>query len=101
VQGRTRQPQGRGGDEHQRWLDAEEARADLVERLEEAFDLEVLEAAEAEVRGAVGSRDWGIYKGLTPPENRLQVKSRVLKRLLLAVRRLQDAGPGPAAQGEP
>jgi RNA polymerase sigma factor (sigma-70 family) len=88
------------------------AREDLVRRLEEEFDLELLEAATAAVRERVATRSWEAYH-LTALEGRdaseaaailgmrvgavYQAKSSVLQMLKQEVRRL---GGGPEV-GEP
>jgi RNA polymerase sigma factor (sigma-70 family) len=93
-------------------LASAEAREDLVRRLEEEFDLELLEAATAAVRGRVAARSWEAYH-LTAFEGRdaseaaamlgmrvgavYQAKSSILQMLQQEVRRL---GGGPEV-GEP
>jgi RNA polymerase sigma factor (sigma-70 family) len=80
-----------------------EARDDLIRRLDEEFDLELLEAATAVVRGRVTARSWDAYR-LTAVEGRAaseaaamlgmracavyQAKSTVMQMLQEEVRRL-------------
>lgn len=84
-----------------------EAREDLVRKLEEAFDLELLEAAKARVRLRVAPHTWEAFRllaleGLPAAEVaarvRLQVamvyvaKSKVQKMLQEEIRKLEKAG---------
>jgi RNA polymerase sigma factor (sigma-70 family) len=94
-------------------LENVEARADLVRRLEEEFDLELLELAVAQVRQRVAPRTWEAYdltarEGCPAPEvaARLQMnvatvykaKSSVIQLLQAEVRKLEGDrlinGPG-------
>jgi RNA polymerase sigma factor (sigma-70 family) len=86
-----------------RRLASVEARDDLVRRLEEEFDLELLEAATAVVRGRVAAKSWEAYQ-LTAIEGRpapdaaamlgmrvgavYQAKSSIMQMLQQEVRRL-------------
>jgi RNA polymerase sigma-70 factor (ECF subfamily) len=87
-------------------LHSVEARADLMESLAEAFDLELLEHARARVQLRVRPRDWQIFQELTLEERPsravaremgmtvaavLMAKSRVQKKLREEIRRLQGA----------
>src|SRR5262249_33220253 len=69
VEGRQRIPQGRGDSEIRRTLEHLEAREDLVRRLEEEFDRELLERAVERVRERVERRTWEAFR-LTALEQR-------------------------------
>lgn len=88
-------------------LDQHESRDELLRRLEEQFDLDLLKEAEYRVRAKVSERDWNIYVELTtkptkPDElaERLGIKrhtvdvakSRVLSRINREVRKLKERG---------
>lgn len=109
-----------GGSEIFKLLARAEARDDLAHRLEEEFDLELLEAATQIVRQRVAPKTWEAYH-LTAHEGRptpeaaaalgmkvgavYQAKSSVMQMLQEEVRRLEDvAGSGasgfPSARGE-
>jgi RNA polymerase sigma factor (sigma-70 family) len=61
VDGRERA--GRTGDEHLReLLESVEARDDLIAKLEEAFDFELLEAAKVQVRLRVAPHTWEAFR---------------------------------------
>jgi RNA polymerase sigma-70 factor (ECF subfamily) len=61
VDGRERA--GRTGDEHIReLLESVEARDDLIAKLEEAFDFELLEAAKVQVRLRVAPHTWEAFR---------------------------------------
>ena len=83
------------------------ARKELRERLEEQFDLQLLEEAEERVRGQVSARDWEIYiertQRATRPEElakRFAISrhavdvaySRVINRIQSEVRKLEKHG---------
>jgi RNA polymerase sigma factor (sigma-70 family) len=94
-----------GGDEIDKLLSQLEAREDLVRRLEEEFDIELLEAASRVVRSRVAPKTWEAYS-LTAREGRpspeaaailgmtvgavYQAKSSVMRMLQEEVRRLED-----------
>jgi RNA polymerase sigma factor (sigma-70 family) len=95
----------RGASTHIGLLETVEARADLVERLEAEFDLELLEMAVTHVRQRVAPRTWEAYmltarEGCPVPEvaARLQMnvatvykaKSSVIQLLQAEVRKLED-----------
>ena len=61
-EGRRRGQRGAGGDLIHQQLLSLEARADLAHRLEEAFDLELLEAAKARVRLRVAPHTWEAFR---------------------------------------
>ncbi len=87
-------------------LGAVEAREDLLKSLAQAFDLELLEEAQARVRLRVTPRDWRIFQDMTL-DNRpgpevaralgmtvtavLMAKSRVQKKLREEISRLEQA----------
>jgi RNA polymerase sigma-70 factor (ECF subfamily) len=60
--GARRPDAARGETETIRLLLAVEARDDLVQRLEQQFDLELLEEASRRVRGRVQAKTWGAYE---------------------------------------
>src|SRR5262249_15630863 len=89
-------------------LAAVEARADLVEHLAQAFDLELLEEAQARVQLRVSPRDWQIFQDLAVngrpgPEVAgglgmtvaavLMARSRVQKKLREEIQRLEGIDP--------
>jgi RNA polymerase sigma factor (sigma-70 family) len=89
-------------------LEKVEAGEDLLKRLAEAFDLELLEEARARVQLRVTSRDWQIFEQLAlanraaPEVARelemtvtavLMVKSRVQKKLREEIHRLEGIEP--------
>jgi RNA polymerase sigma-70 factor (ECF subfamily) len=91
-------------------LQAVEARADLMESLAQAFDLELLEQAQAQVQLRVRPRDWQIFQELAleqrpgPAVARelgmtvtavLTARSRVQKKLREEIRRLEGVEPQP------
>jgi RNA polymerase sigma factor (sigma-70 family) len=103
---------GSGESEIVSLLQSQEAREDLVRRLEEQFDFELLEEATRRVQGRVEPRTWEAYRltaheGLPGPEAAarmgmkvtavLMAKSNVLRMLGEEVRDLE----GPRAQPEP
>jgi RNA polymerase sigma-70 factor (ECF subfamily) len=61
VDGRSRRQAASGDSAIQELLHTLEAREDLVQRLEEAFDHEVLEAAKVQVRLRVAPRTWEAF----------------------------------------
>jgi RNA polymerase sigma-70 factor (ECF subfamily) len=86
-----------------------EVREDLVQRLEEAFDHEVLEAAKVRVQLRVAPHTWEAFRlaaldGVPVPEVAARVnmqaamvyvaKSKVQKMLQEEIQKL-EAGPGP------
>jgi RNA polymerase sigma-70 factor (ECF subfamily) len=93
-----------------RRLDDEEARADLLRSLAEAFDLELWEEAQSRVRLRVSARDWKIFQevavdgrpvqgvarehGLSATAARM-AKFRVEKKLREEVARLERAQANP------
>jgi DNA-directed RNA polymerase specialized sigma24 family protein len=96
------------GPDTQERLETLEAREDLLKALEETFDLEVLEEAQARVRLQVTARDWEIFEDLAlggrsgptvagelrlPVSAVLMAKSRVQKKLREEIRRLEGTGP--------
>jgi RNA polymerase sigma-70 factor (ECF subfamily) len=102
-------PRGAGGDGARRLLDGVEARQELLQRLGERFDLELLEQARAEVQGGVEGRVWDAYRlleeeGLSGAEvaGRLGLalgtvyahRCKVKDKLRAAVRRLENEGAG-------
>lgn len=102
---------GRGGSEVVEVLHSQEAREDLVRRLEEQFDLELLEEATRRVRGRVQTSTWESYRltaieGLSGSEAAarlgmkatavLMAKSNVLRMLGEEIRELE----GPEAGGD-
>jgi RNA polymerase sigma-70 factor (ECF subfamily) len=62
VDSRRRKPAAGGDSQVQEMLQALEAREDLAERLEEAFDHEVLEAAKVQVRRRVAPHTWEAFR---------------------------------------
>jgi RNA polymerase sigma-70 factor (ECF subfamily) len=96
-------------------LEAVEAREDLLKNLAQAFDLELLEEAQARVRLRVSPRDWQIFQRLAV-EGRpgaevagelrmtvsaaLMAKCRVQKKFREEIRRLGGADP-PTREGGP
>jgi RNA polymerase sigma-70 factor (ECF subfamily) len=91
-------------------LEAVEARADLLESLAQAFDLELLEHAQASVQARVTPRDWHLFQELTLEQRPtravagelgmtvtavLMAKSRVQKKLREEIQRLEGAEPQP------
>jgi RNA polymerase sigma-70 factor (ECF subfamily) len=96
------------GPETQERLETLEAREDLLKALEESFDFELLEEAQARVRLRVTPRDWQIFEDLTVAGRSgpavaeklkmsvsavLMAKSRVQKKLREEIRRLEGTGP--------
>jgi RNA polymerase sigma-70 factor (ECF subfamily) len=96
-------------------LEAAAARDDLQQSLAEAFDLELLEQAQARVRLRVTERDWQIFQELAvdsrpgPEVARelgmtvtavLMAKSRVQKKLREEIHHLEGADP-PPQEGPP
>ncbi len=91
-----------------------EARDDLVRRLEQQYDLELLEEASRRVRGRVQSKTWRAYE-LTAVEGAsgaeaaallvmsvgsvFMAKANVLRMLREEIRDLDDDGPRPASGG--
>jgi RNA polymerase sigma-70 factor (ECF subfamily) len=89
-------------------LEAVEAGEDLLQRLSQAFDMELLEEARARAQLRVTARDWQIFEKLAV-ENRpgqevaqelgmtvtavLMVRSRVQKKLREEIRRLEGGEP--------
>jgi RNA polymerase sigma-70 factor (ECF subfamily) len=59
---RRRAQSAAGGDQVQDFMLTLEARDDLVQRLDEAFDLELLEAAKARVRLRVAPHTWEAFR---------------------------------------
>jgi RNA polymerase sigma-70 factor (ECF subfamily) len=107
LEGRQRAAAG-GGAAAPELLETVEARADLAQRLEEAFDHDLLEAASARVRLRVRPRTWDAFRltaleGLAGAEaaRRLGMKvahvfvakSEVQQMLADEVRRLERDGP--------
>ena len=107
LEGRKRCGAGDGGRSPER-LETVEARTDLAQRLEEAFDRELLDAAAARVRLRVRPRTWDAFRltaleGLSGAEvaRRLGMKvahvfvakSEVRKMLADEIRRLEQHGP--------
>jgi RNA polymerase sigma-70 factor (ECF subfamily) len=91
-------------------LQAVEARVDLTASLAEAFDLELLEHAQARVQLRVSPRDWQIFQELALEQQParavsqklgmtitavLTAKSRVQKKLQEEIRRLEGVEPQP------
>jgi RNA polymerase sigma factor (sigma-70 family) len=62
LEGRRRPDQGSGDTEVLRRLETAEAREDLLERLNAAFDHELLEEAMARVRGRVEPHTWDAFR---------------------------------------
>ncbi len=106
---------GPGGSAALEQLHSLEARTDLLQRLEEAFDLELFSEAQARVQRQVTPRDWEIYDALavgqlssaeaaehfeTTAAAVLMVKCRVKKRLIDELRCLEQGGDEPL-QGQP
>jgi RNA polymerase sigma factor (sigma-70 family) len=60
--GRRRAPSAAGDSRVRGWMLTLEARDDLARRLEEAFDLELLEAAKARVRLRVAPHTWEAFR---------------------------------------
>jgi RNA polymerase sigma factor (sigma-70 family) len=101
---------GTGTTDHLERLASVEARDDLARRLEEEFDLELLEGAGRIVRQRVTAKTWEAYQ-LTACEGRpadevaaslampvglvYQARSRVMRMLQEEVRKLEAGGPGP------
>jgi RNA polymerase sigma-70 factor (ECF subfamily) len=96
-------------------LEAVEARTDLMESLAEAFDLELLEHAQARVQLRVTPRDWQIFQELAVEQQPsrtvagklrmtvtavLMAKSRVQKKLREEIRLLEGVEP-PSREGLP
>jgi RNA polymerase sigma-70 factor (ECF subfamily) len=95
-----------GGDKVQGLIQTVEAREDLIQKLEEAFDLEILEMAKTQVRLRVAPHTWEAFR-LTTLEGRpveevatavqMQVamvyvaKSKVQKMLREEIRKLESA----------
>jgi RNA polymerase sigma-70 factor (ECF subfamily) len=87
-----------------------EAREDLLQTLEEAFDQEILAEAVERVKLQVTPRDWKIFEELALGHRRsrevaqelklkvatvLMAKGRVQKRLRAAIRQLEGTNTGP------
>ena len=106
VESRIRDPRA-AGDDADSWelMQTVEAREDLVRRLEDAFDHELLEMAQQRVRQRVARHTWEAFRlvaieGLPPaevaPKVRLQVamvyvaKSKVQKMLQEEIRALEN-----------
>src|SRR6516164_11213245 len=110
VDQRGRRARGAGGDhEAQELLHTLEAREDLVQKLEEAFDHELLEAAKVQVRLRVAPHTWEAFRlaaldGVPIPEVAARVnmqvamvyvaKSKVQKMLQEEIHKLENC-PGP------
>jgi RNA polymerase sigma-70 factor (ECF subfamily) len=109
VDGRSRRPAASGDSEVQELLHTVEAREDLVQRLEEAFDYEVLEAAKLQVQLRVAPHTWEAFRlaaveGVPVPEVAARVnmqvamvyvaKSKVQKMLQEEIQKLETAS-GP------
>lgn len=101
---RRRQAQGSGGSQVLALLETAQAREDLVQRLEEQYDTELLEAAMATVQSRVEERTWEAFRLLaleqqsgTEAAERLGMKvgatfmarSRVQKMIQEEIRRLE------------
>src|SRR5262249_23350185 len=106
---RSRRQAASGDSEVQELLHTLEAREDLVQRLEEAFDHEVLEAAKVQVQLRVARHTWEAFQlavldGVPVPEVAARVnmqvamvyvaKSKVQKMLQEEIQKLEK-GPGP------
>jgi RNA polymerase sigma-70 factor (ECF subfamily) len=106
---------GTGDSEVLKLLQAIEARADLMDSLAEAFDLELLEQAQARVQLRVTPRDWQIFTALTEDQRPsravarelrmtvasvLMVKSRVQKKLQEEICRLEKVGSQPREESK-
>jgi RNA polymerase sigma factor (sigma-70 family) len=105
---------GVGGSAALAQLYALEAQDDMLQSLEKAFDLELWDAAQQQVRQQVSPRDWNIFEQMTRDGRRagelatqlgmqptavLMAKSRVKRKLSDAVRLLeQDDTNNPAGQ---
>jgi RNA polymerase sigma-70 factor (ECF subfamily) len=103
-----RRPQASGGDSQlQELIQTLEARQDLVQKLEEAFDYELLEAAKVRVRLRVAPHTWEAFRlvaleGLPVAEVAATVhmqvamvyvaKSKVRKMLQEEIRKLEEGG---------
>jgi RNA polymerase sigma-70 factor (ECF subfamily) len=111
LESQRRQGISTGDSTIQERFQSEEARQDLLQRLNEAFDLEVWEKAQALVQLQVTPRDWKVFQELTVHERSAaevaaqfemtvaavwMVKNRVKNRLMNEVRLL--GGPGPENQ---
>jgi RNA polymerase sigma-70 factor (ECF subfamily) len=96
-------------------LEAVAAREDLLTSLAQAFDLELLEEAQAQVRLRVTERDWQIFQVLAVDQRSgpevarelgmtvtavLMARSRVQKKLREEIARLEGADP-PPQEGPP
>ncbi len=103
IDSRHRPGQGTGGSDVLQALDNLPARDDLVRRLEEEYDLELLADATREVQARVEGHTWEAYRLLTQeglstdaaaerlqmqPSMVLAAKSRVIKLLRETIRRL-------------
>jgi RNA polymerase sigma-70 factor (ECF subfamily) len=108
ADGRSRRQAASGDSEVQELLHTLEAREDLVQRLEEAFDHEVLEAAKVQVQLRVAPHTWEAFRlaaldGVPVPEVAARVnmqvamvyvaKSKVQKMLQEEINKLEK-GPG-------
>jgi RNA polymerase sigma-70 factor (ECF subfamily) len=109
VDGRRRRQAASGDSAVQELLDTLAAREDLVQRLEEAFDHEVLEAAKVQVQLRVAPHTWEAFRlaaldGVPVPEVAARVhmqvamvyvaKSKVQRMLQEEIHKL-EAVPGP------
>lgn len=108
VDGRPRAGLGSGDSDVARMLHNVEARADLVQQLEQEFDRELLEEAMTRVRLRVAPQTWAAFRltaleGLAGAEAAAQIpmqvaqvfvaKRRVQKLLQQEVARLEHSGP--------
>jgi RNA polymerase sigma-70 factor (ECF subfamily) len=115
VTGRRRAGEAQGGSAVRDMLHTVEAREDLLARLGEEFDRELLEAAAARVRQRVRPHTWDAYRltaveGLSGAETARQLglkvatvfvaKSKVQGMLQEEIARLEGADPG-RAEGTP
>jgi len=105
LERRSRQAQGTGDSGVLELLQTTAARDDLVRKLEEGYDAELLEAAGVRVRLRVGPRSWGAFRllafeGKSGAEAAAQLgmtvgavfmaKSRVQKMLREEIRKLEE-----------
>lgn len=108
----NRQVQGSGDTHVQHLLQTAAARDDLVHRLEQKYDAELLEVAQARVRLRIGARSWDAFRllaleGRSGAEAAAELgmrvgavyvaRSRVQKLLQEEVRRLEEGGHEPVS----
>ena len=94
LQGRPRTPQGSGDSQVFDLLNSVEARTDLLQRLEEEFDRELLEVAMTRVRLRVAPQTWEAFRltaleGLSGAEAAERIPMQVAQ-VFVARRRVQN-----------